>query len=84
MVSNPTLVTEPLLLKAAQVAKVMGCSLAYVYQLYSAGRLPEPVRLGGRAVRWRKDELSGWINAGCPSRDKWERSRKTEISEVVA
>ena len=49
----------------------MGCSRAYVYQLYSSGRLPEPVRLGGRAVRWRKAELLRWIDAACPCRDRW-------------
>ena len=33
------------------------------------------VRLG-RSVRWRRDELLAWLEAGCPARDRWEALRE--------
>lgn len=57
-------------LPAAAAAKLLGVSLSHFYQLHRTGRLPLPVRLG-RAVRWRRQELVEWLNAGCPSRSRW-------------
>ena len=29
----------------------------------------------GRSVRWRRGELLAWLDAGCPSRDRWMAMR---------
>ena len=60
-----------LLLSAADLADVLGVSLRTVRRLDSYGKLPRPVRLG-RAVRWRRDEVARWVEAGCPDRSEWE------------
>ena len=64
----------PLLLSARQVADLLGIGLSTLWRLVSSGRTPEPVKLG-RCTRWRADELRAWIDAGCPSRDRWSLLR---------
>lgn len=61
------------------VAELLSISRSMVHKLRAQGKLPEPVRLG-RCLRWSRNEIADWINAGCPSRDRWlvlkeERSR---------
>jgi excisionase family DNA binding protein len=53
---------SPLLLTAKQVADLLGTSKRQVWRLESAGRIPKPVRLGGRLVRWRWTDLVGFVD----------------------
>lgn len=58
---------EPVLLPASQVARMLQVSTRTLWRLLAAGKLIDPIKLG-RSVRWRKDELTTWIAAGCPPR----------------
>ena len=60
----------PFLLDAPQVAAMLNVGISTFYRLNSSGRVPEPVRLGG-AVRWRREEIKAWTEAGCPPRGRW-------------
>ena len=62
---------SPLLLDVREAAALIGVSRATFWKLHSQGRVPLPVRLSGRVVRWRKHELEAWVQSGCPTRDKW-------------
>lgn len=53
------------------VAALLTVGLATAKRMHAAGKLPCPVRLGGRVVRWDVVELHRWIDAGCPSRERW-------------
>jgi prophage regulatory protein len=53
------------LLSAAEAATMAGVAKRSWWRYVSAGRAPQPVRLGG-SVRWRRSELAEWIAAGCP------------------
>lgn len=53
-----------LLLTAREVANLLRISLRTLWRLKSAGRLPEPVRLGA-ALRWRVTDLQAFLAAGC-------------------
>jgi excisionase family DNA binding protein len=55
---------RPLLITAAELARLLQVSTRTLWRLRSAGELPEAVRLGG-AVRWRLDEIKKWIAGGC-------------------
>ncbi len=66
---------EPILLAAAEAAKLLRISERHFYKLHSSGRVPRPIRLG-RAVRWRADELRDWVAAGTPPRDRWQGMRE--------
>lgn len=63
-----------LALAAPDVAALLGVSERHVWKLNASGGIPTPVKLG-RCVRWRRRELLAWLDAGCPSRDKWEQRR---------
>ncbi|MBA3312925.1 MAG: helix-turn-helix domain-containing protein [Planctomycetota bacterium] len=54
------------LIAVDELATILSTSERTVWRLLSAGRLVRPLRLGGRSVRWRLDEVSRWIDAGCP------------------
>ena len=56
--------SEPLLVTAKQVAKLMQMSTRSLWRLRSAGEIPEPLRIG-RSVRWRLNDVKNWIAAGC-------------------
>lgn len=55
----------PVLVSAETVAKMLNISPRTVWRLLSAGKLIEPVRLGGN-TRWRSAEVLQWIAEGCP------------------
>jgi predicted DNA-binding transcriptional regulator AlpA len=56
---------------APEAARLCGISEASWYRLKSAGKLPAPVKLGGR-VLWRVEELRRWSAAGCPDLRTWQ------------
>ncbi len=56
---------EPLLVPAAEVARLLNVSTRTLWRQLSAGQIPRPVRFGG-TVRWPIDELRKWIAEGCP------------------
>lgn len=51
----------PALLRAGDVARYLGVPRPSVYRLMRVAGLPAPVRLHGRSVAWRRDELDQWI-----------------------
>lgn len=53
------------LIPAEEVATMLGVSERTLWRLLSAGKLPEPVRIG-RNTRWRAAEVRDWIEQGCP------------------
>lgn len=49
-----------LLLRLQAVIRVTGLSRSTVYRLIAHGQFPRPVRLGPRAVAWRRQDLEAW------------------------
>jgi len=64
--------TDFLLYTAAQAAKLVGRCERTWRTWDAAGLVPRPVRIG-KAVFWRPEELSQWIEAGCPDRKTWDQ-----------
>lgn len=58
----------PSLLTAQQLAKLLQVSTRTIWRLRSAGQLPQPIELGG-SIRWNRDAVHRWINAGCPPQE---------------
>ena len=50
------------LLNVRQLGKLLGCSPRNVWRLLALGKLPEPLRLGARTVRWRVREIEAWLD----------------------
>jgi len=61
------LATLPPLLDVQTVAALLDCSSRHVYRLADGDKMPRPFKLGA-LVRWRKDDVRQWIEAGCPPR----------------
>lgn len=79
--SLTALATElpPLAVDARTLARPLHVSLRTIRSMDSAGKLPRPVRLNGRAVRWVLDGTTGiraWLAAGSPDRGAWEALRR--------
>lgn len=48
------------LLRREDVEERFGVSRSWIYCEMRAGRFPEPVKIGKRAVRWRVSDLDEW------------------------
>ena len=60
---------------AKQLGQILNLSVRTIRTMDAAGKLPRPVRIGGRAVRWVLDGPNGiraWLAAGCPDRTAFE------------
>lgn len=60
-----------LLIPANEAGPMCGRSEASWWRDHAAGRIPAPVKVGGRTY-WRAEELRRWVDAGCPCRKLWE------------
>ncbi len=52
--------TEPVFLRMATVIRLTGLTRSTIYRLVADKRFPSPVRLGPRAVEWRRTDLVIW------------------------
>lgn len=48
---------EPRYLTAAEVCQYLSCSRSQLDNLVKAGRLPQPIRLTGRMIRWDREAI---------------------------
>ena len=64
----------PLVVDARRLAKLLDAGVRTVRTWDAAGKLPTPIRLGGKVV-WRLDEIRDWLAAGAPRRDEWQARR---------
>ena len=72
----PNLPAQSIMLTVDGVAKMLACSPRSIYRLADAGRIPQPVRIGG-LVRWPRAVLEQWIKEGCPvprNRQNWPKT----------
>ena len=61
----------PALMTSAELATELQISERTIRRLEITGKIgPRPMNIG-RAVRYRRDEVEKWIEAGCPARDRW-------------
>ena len=61
---------DTILIPDRAAAAIAGVSRATWHRLRAADKLPPTVRLG-RCVRWRRDEVVKWVQAGCPDGRTW-------------
>jgi predicted DNA-binding transcriptional regulator AlpA len=58
---------EQLMMTKREVAKELKCCDRHVDNLRKENRIPQPVELGKRCVRWPRRQIEQWIEAGCPA-----------------
>lgn len=66
---------DALLVPANVAGRMCGRSEASWWRDHAAGRIPAPVKIGGRTL-WRVEELRRWVDADCPDRRRWEALRR--------
>ena len=49
------------LLRREEVEAQTGLSRSAIYRLMRAGKFPEPIKIGQRAVRWPQSELNEFL-----------------------
>jgi excisionase family DNA binding protein len=55
-------VIQPRYLTANDVCAYVGCSRSQIAVLVKAGRLPAPIRLTGRMVRWDREAIDALLS----------------------
>ena len=69
---------EPILVSAEDAARLLGMGKTLFYELNSSGQLgPMAVKFNTKTL-WSRKELQKWVDAGCPSRVKWEKIKAAE------
>lgn len=51
------------LLRRPAVEAVTGLSRSTIYAMMAEGEFPKPIRLGKRAVGWRKADIAAWLES---------------------
>ena len=64
------------LLPRREVELRIGLSRASIYRLMRRGEIPEPIKVGPRAVRWLESEIDSWL-AGRP-RSRGDRGHRPD------
>lgn len=59
--------TISVLIDAAELARMLAVSKPSIWRWKEAGKLPPAITLTAQCVRWRRDVVLAWIDAGCPS-----------------
>ena len=72
------------LLDARHAAALLALGRTTLFKLDAAAKIPSAIRLGGRLVRWRRADLVRWIEAGCPSREEFERMIRSATRQAGA
>jgi prophage regulatory protein len=65
--SAPTHDVAPVFLRMPSVMRMTGLARSTIYRLIAEKEFPSPVRLGPRAVAWRRSELEQWSEARPPA-----------------
>jgi excisionase family DNA binding protein len=69
LLSESAIADDRLLLPVEDVARLLSVKPRTVWKWAACGRVPRPVKIGGRTL-WRRAELEEWVEGGCPSR-RW-------------
>ncbi len=73
---------SPLVVDARRLAVLLSVGLRTVRTWDAAGRLPAPIRIGGRCL-WQLDEIRAWLGDGAPDRATWMAIRAARRRHLV-
>ena len=69
---------SPALIDAAEFARLLSVSKPTIWRLRQDGKLPPAIALTSQCIRWRKDAVASWIDAGCPVAGQKNHDCETE------
>ena len=62
---------ERWLFTVQDLAVRLNVSERVLWRMRSSGKLPEPIELGPKLIRWGRTEILDWIAVGCPNQKIW-------------
>lgn len=66
----------PFTMTDAEIARDLRVSPKTIRRMDEAGKIPAPVIVGARSLRWVRQTIVEWLAAGCPDRETFEANRK--------
>lgn len=63
----PTPPAESMLIDAAEFARLLSVIKPTIWRLRDDGKLPPAIALTSQCLRWRREAVLKWIDAGCPA-----------------
>ena len=64
---------DSILIPTLEVCKRLGIGKSLFFRLLSSGKVgPKKIMLG-RRVLWNCREIGKWADAGCPTREQWQK-----------
>ena len=66
----------PFTMTDAEIARELQVSAKTIDRMNEGGKLPQPVVVGARSLRWVRQTIVEWLAAGCPDRATFEANRK--------
>jgi predicted DNA-binding transcriptional regulator AlpA len=73
---------EAAAIDAEGVAELLGVSAKTVRRLNDGGKLPPPLSIDVGGVRWSRNVILDWIDAGCPDRLEWMSREEVRIDNT--
>lgn len=71
---------ESVLLSSNHAAELIGCSSQTLRNWNLYGIVPVPLVLGNR-LYWKRTEILEWIEAGCPNRKEWMKTKQKYLPQ---
>ena len=66
----------PFTMTDVEIAREVRLSAKTIRRMHDDGKLPQPVTVGVRSLRWVRQTIVEWLAAGCPDRATFEANRK--------
>jgi predicted DNA-binding transcriptional regulator AlpA len=66
----------PLTMMDADIGRELRVSSKTIRRMDADGKLPRPVMVGARSLRWVRETIVEWLAAGCPERETFEKDQK--------
>ena len=66
----------PYTMTDAEIARELRLSAKTIRRMHDGGKLPQPVMVGVRSLRWVRQTIVEWLGAGCPDQATFEANRK--------
>ena len=54
---------EPLLIDSKEVCSLIGVSRGTLFRMRREGKLPTPMQVSSRLVKWRRSDIMAWIES---------------------
>jgi predicted DNA-binding transcriptional regulator AlpA len=66
----------PFTMTDVEIARELRLSAKTIGRMNADGKLPQPVTVGARSLRWVRQTIVEWLAAGCPDRATFEANQK--------